>query len=105
MSKILRCKKCGDIIQSTHRHDMVWCKCGAVAIDGGDDYCKVTGNLEDMEFLVVEKKPRPKAIKKTVYITSDLNEQAEKLGINFSLVLREALKKEIRKEIVDGKES
>lgn len=31
---------------------MVWCKCGAIAIDGGDDYCKVSGNLEDMEFLV-----------------------------------------------------
>ena len=55
MSKILRCKKCGDIIQSTHRHDMVWCKCGAVAIDGGDDYCKVSGNLDDMEFLVSER--------------------------------------------------
>lgn len=55
MSKILRCKKCGDIIQSKHTHDMVWCKCGAVAIDGGDSYCKLTGNLEDMEFLIPER--------------------------------------------------
>ena len=49
MSNILRCKKCGDIITSDERHDMNWCKCGAIAIDGGDDYCKITGNPEDME--------------------------------------------------------
>ena len=56
MSKILRCKKCGDIIQSKHTHDMVWCKCHSIAIDGGDDYCRLTGDLDDMEFLVVENK-------------------------------------------------
>ena len=54
MSNKLKCKKCGDIIQSKHRHDMVWCKCGAIAIDGGGDYCKVSGNLEDIEFIKEE---------------------------------------------------
>ena len=56
MSKILKCKKCGDIIQSKHRHDMVWCKCGAIAIDGGNDYCKITGNSDDIDFLAKESK-------------------------------------------------
>lgn len=64
MSRILRCKKCGDIIQSKHTHDMVWCKCGAIAIDGGDSYCKLTGKLEDMEFLIPQSE-----IKKQEYIT------------------------------------
>ena len=49
MQSIQRCKKCGDLIWSTNVHDMVWCKCGAIAIDGGEDYCKVSGNLDDME--------------------------------------------------------
>ena len=31
----IKCKKCGDIIESTHRHDLKICKCGAVAVDGG----------------------------------------------------------------------
>ena len=29
----IRCKKCGDIIESTHCHDFKFCKCGAVAVD------------------------------------------------------------------------
>jgi hypothetical protein len=44
-----RCKKCGDVIQSTHRHDFKWCKCGEFAIDGGSDYTKLTGNWDDFE--------------------------------------------------------
>lgn len=55
MANILKCKKCGDIITSDERHDMNWCKCGAIAIDGGDDYCKITGNPEDMEVFVPSK--------------------------------------------------
>ena len=49
MQSIKKCKKCGDLIWSSYRHDMVWCKCGAIAIDGGEDYCRLTGNLDDME--------------------------------------------------------
>lgn len=36
----IQCKACGDIIESTHRHDFKFCKCGAVAVDGGKDYLK-----------------------------------------------------------------
>ena len=37
----IRCKKCCDVIESTHRHDFKYCRCGAVSIDGGTDYQKV----------------------------------------------------------------
>lgn len=47
----LRCRKCGEIIESKHRHDFVWCKCESVFVDGGNDYIRVGGNLEDMEFI------------------------------------------------------
>ena len=35
-----RCKKCGDEIESKHRHDFVTCRCGAVSVDGGKSYLK-----------------------------------------------------------------
>lgn len=35
-----RCKKCGDVIESKHRHDFVTCSCGALSVDGGKDYLK-----------------------------------------------------------------
>jgi hypothetical protein len=37
---MIRCKNCGDIIESVHRYDFKWCKCGAVCIDGDKDYLK-----------------------------------------------------------------
>lgn len=55
MQKILvnkiKCNKCGDIIESTYRHDFKFCKCGAVAVDGGKDYLRRGGNREDWEEL------------------------------------------------------
>ena len=55
MEKILlnaiRCKKCNEVIESTHRHDFKFCKCGAVAVDGGRDYLKRSGYPEDWEEL------------------------------------------------------
>lgn len=44
MSKILhnriKCKRCGDIIESVYGHDFVWCSCGSCAVDGGTSYLK-----------------------------------------------------------------
>ena len=51
MGTKVRCLKCDDVIESKHRHDFVWCKCGAIAVDGGSDYLKLTGNFEDWEIL------------------------------------------------------
>lgn len=49
----IRCKKCGDIIESTHRHDFKICKCGAVAVDGGHDYLRRSGDLDGYEELSI----------------------------------------------------
>lgn len=52
MAKI-KCLECGDIIESKHRHDMVWCSCGGLFIDGGDEYIRIGGrniyNYENIE--------------------------------------------------------
>ncbi|MDO5569512.1 MAG: hypothetical protein Q4G04_05345 [bacterium] len=45
----IKCKKCGDVIESTHRHDFKWCSCKSVAIDGGHDYLRRIGKFEDIE--------------------------------------------------------
>ena len=37
-----RCRKCGDEIESTYRHDYVRCSCGAIAVDGGQAYIRRT---------------------------------------------------------------
>lgn len=77
MSKA-RCRNCGDVIESTHRHHMVACKCYlhskdeiakldrdnspeywakveelnyGFALDGGDVYTKINGNFSHVEFL------------------------------------------------------
>lgn len=42
-----QCTHCGDIIQSVHRHDFVTCSCGKLAVDGGKDYLKRCGYLND----------------------------------------------------------
>ena len=36
----IQCKQCGSIIVSEHSHDLKWCPCGSVAVDGGTDYLK-----------------------------------------------------------------
>lgn len=30
-----RCKRCGDVIESVHMHDLVRCRCCAIFVDGG----------------------------------------------------------------------
>lgn len=47
----IQCKKCGDVIESTYRHDFKFCKCGTVAVDGGKDYLRRCGNREDWKEL------------------------------------------------------
>ena len=47
----IRCRKCGEIIESTHRHDFKFCKCRAVAVDGGKDYLRRCGSREDWKEL------------------------------------------------------
>lgn len=38
-----KCGKCNDIIVSRYRHDFKFCKCGAIAVDGGNAYIRRLG--------------------------------------------------------------
>ena len=44
-----KCNKCGDHIISHHVHDFVSCKCGAIFVDGGREYLRRGGELDDIE--------------------------------------------------------
>ena len=50
----IKCKTCGELIESRHVHDFKWCSCGAVAVDGGLEYLKRAGTfggyMEKSEF-------------------------------------------------------
>lgn len=37
---IAECRLCGDIVESTYRHDFVRCQCGEIFVDGGTDYIR-----------------------------------------------------------------
>ena len=47
ISNKIKCKKCGDIIESKSTNDYKRCSCGDVAVDGGKDYLKRIGKEED----------------------------------------------------------
>ncbi|WOV88046.1 hypothetical protein QWT69_02685 [Sporosarcina oncorhynchi] len=36
----IRCTHCGDVIESKSEHDLTWCSCEKVAVDGGLEYSK-----------------------------------------------------------------
>ena len=56
ISNKIKCKKCGDIIESKSTNDYKRCSCGAVAVDGGKDYLKRIGSEVDYEELSISKK-------------------------------------------------
>ncbi len=67
MSKI-QCRHCKDIIESKSRHDFVTCSCfkdaadtTGVFVDGGNDYCRVGGNINNVILIEESKHDSKKA--------------------------------------------
>ncbi len=71
----IKCPSCGDIIYSRARHDMRWCNCGEVAIDGGFDYAKVSYTTSSPERVEIEVN----ATKAELY--SDWNNRIDDYGL------------------------
>ena len=56
LKNMIKCKHCGEIIESRRTHEYKECKCGAVAVDGGLSYLRrafKTSPEEDYEELSV----------------------------------------------------
>lgn len=45
----VQCRRCLDVIESLSRHDFRICSCGAVFVDGGQDYFRWGGWVEDIK--------------------------------------------------------
>ena len=43
-----QCARCLNIIESRHKHDFVQCKCGAIFTDGGTEYIRRGGEIENI---------------------------------------------------------
>ena len=52
----IRCKKCSEVIEGKSVHDFKFCSCGASAVDGGHEYLRRCGELEDGEELAETEK-------------------------------------------------
>lgn len=40
LKNAIKCKHCGDVIESKSQHDFVWCSCESCFVDGGHDYLR-----------------------------------------------------------------
>ena len=69
------CKGCGDTVYSRARHDMHFCTCGLVAIDGGREYVKLCGEPENYKLIKLEVKATNKQL------VDDWNYQINKYGL------------------------
>lgn len=51
-----KCLRCGEEIESRHRHDFVRCRCGNICVDGGKDYLRRVGDgdFEDTSITFLE---------------------------------------------------
>ena len=49
----IRCKKCGEIIESKNVHDYVTRKCSVCAVDGGHVYLRRSGYPDNWEDLSI----------------------------------------------------
>ena len=95
ISNKIKCKFCGDIIESKNRHDFKFCSCGKCAVDGGHDYLKrsFSGDnpeecFEDLSVVIEEKLKKIQdeyyddTEAKHIYEDDLLCELLEKLGFN-----------------------
>jgi hypothetical protein len=72
----LKCLKCQDVIFSRTRHDYRSCTCCLIAIDGGFDYLKISGNTGT--FQIVEINLPDDITRKMLY--DDWNERKDIYG-------------------------
>ena len=45
----IRCKKCGDEIFANTHKSLTFCKCGALGVDGCEDYVRLLGDRDNRE--------------------------------------------------------
>lgn len=72
----IQCRDCLSIIFSRARHDFRWCKCKHVAIDGGRDYTKISGDIDNILSLAIDINATPKEL------FDDWNQRRDRWGLH-----------------------
>ncbi len=54
-----RCRVCGDVVESRHVHDLRFCGCRRVGVDGGLFYLRRLGRRDDREEMSVWEEVAP----------------------------------------------
>lgn len=54
MGTKIKCKYCQTIIESEHVHDLVFCNCERIFIDGGDEYTRI-GFQEPEDYDIIDE--------------------------------------------------
>lgn len=49
IKNMIKCRNCGDVIESVSVHDFKQCSCGKVAVDGGHNYLRRCGDPDEWE--------------------------------------------------------
>lgn len=51
----IKCRKCGEEIESRYTHDFKTCKCGACSVDGGHEYLRRLGDFDAWEDISITR--------------------------------------------------
>ena len=54
LSNQVRCKSCQSTPFSSHRHHFQPCDCGSISVDGGMDYLRRVGKIDNYDELSIE---------------------------------------------------
>lgn len=82
---VARCKKCGDVIESTYRNEFVSCTCGDIYVDGGLDYIRRGGIMKNIEeFSVFDEMERIKNLLEKNSYQLDNFTYGERVEFNFN---------------------
>ena len=49
IKNMIKCRNCGDVIESVSVHDFKQCSCRKVAVDGGHNYLRRCGDPDEWE--------------------------------------------------------
>lgn len=93
---IYTCKRDGDIIPAPSKLDNVDPKAIAKELDPDYSDCEMFVNMVSVDVELYAKEHFEKAVKKTLTIPAWLNAMAVEQKINFSKVLQEGLKRELK---------
>lgn len=53
MENAVKCKVCGSYIRMNTGYTYIPCACGAIAVDGGQEYCRIIGDSDNWEIVTI----------------------------------------------------